>query len=440
MMSSPSTTKICGLMLKEWENSLQLTSLEKSKLSEELKTLKKQIDRLTNRHIRVTVFGKVGVGKSSLLNALVGRQHFPTDIAHGCTRKTSGVIWEESIHELDTIELVDTPGIDEIAAHASDRLSSKIALNSDLILFVLDSDITRIEITALKSLLNTGKTILLVLNRCDQWNHDQKREIIRSIKNRLPYLARNLCIETVAAAPREGTVSQDGKLRRRTKQPQISSLKERLIELLNKEGSTLLTLNVLGQAENLYCSLKSGRLERRKIEAQGIIGKFAAIKASSVAVNPFIFFDFASGLALDTALIVQLSKLYGLELKGASARKLMKRLSLHNGLIGAAQLGIQVTLGSIKNLLLIATPLTGGLSLAPAAPVAIAQAAVAVQTTKILGRLAATELLLNSHITGTTPKSILGRLYKRNPNLGKFLVYHEIIPKEKTRHINALLP
>ncbi len=440
MISPPSTTKICGLMLKEWENSLQLTSLEKSKLSGELKTLKKQIDRLTNRHIRVTVFGKVGVGKSSLLNALVGRQHFPTDIAHGCTRKTSGVTWDESIHEINTIELVDTPGIDEIAAHARDRLASRIALNSDLILFVLDSDITSIEISALKSLLNTGKTILLVLNRCDQWNHDQKQEIIRSIKNRLPYLARNLCIETVAAAPRERTVSRNGKFRRSKKQPQISSLKQRLIELLDKEGSNMLTLNALRQAENLYCSLKSGRLERRKIEAQGIIGKFAAIKASSVAVNPFIFFDFASGLALDTALIVQLSKLYGLELKGASARKLMQRLSLHNGLIGAAQLGIQVTLGSIKNLLLIATPLTGGLSLAPAAPVAIAQAAVAVQTTKILGRLAATELLLHSHMTGTTPKSILGRLYKRNPNLGKFIVYHEIIPKEKTRHISALLP
>ncbi len=440
MNTLKATSKTCSLILKEWASNLELTCLEKSQLSGELKTLNRQINRLQNRHIRLTVFGKVGVGKSSLLNALIGEKCFATDIGHGCTRKTTGAIWKQKVNSLKTIELVDTPGIDEIAANSRDRLASRIALNSDLILFVLNSDITSIELNALNLLLKTDKPILLVLNRCDQWSQDEIHEIVRSIKYRLPISAKQLIIETVAASPRKANISPEGKVRRKECKPQIQSLKERLINLLEEEGSTLLTINALRQAEILYRSLKCGRLQRRKREAQGLIGKFAAIKASSVAVNPLLLFDFATGVALDTALIVQLSKLYGLELKGSSARKLLKKLSFHNGLIGGTQLGIQFILGSIQNLLLLTTPLTGGLSLAPAAPIAIAQAAVAVQTTKLTGKLAAAELLQNSYFPGPSPKSILSRLSKANPHLDKFLSYCDIIPREKTQHITALLP
>ena len=74
--------------------------------------------------------------------------------------------------------------------------------------------------------------------------------------------------------------------------------------------------------------MKSCRLQRRRSKAQGLIGKFAALKASGVAVNPLLMFDVATGLALDTALVMQLSRLYGLELKGHSARKLLQRICL----------------------------------------------------------------------------------------------------------------
>jgi len=70
----------------------------------------------------------------------------------------------------------------------------------------------------------------------------------------------------------------------------------------------------------------------------------------------------------------------------------------------------------------------------------MAQAAVAVQTTKTTGRLAAAELLLNSHIPGSNPKSILRKLYKTNPGLSSFLCYYDVIPREQVQRIKALLP
>ena len=63
--------------------------------------------------------------------------------------------------------------------------------------------------------------------------------------------------------------------------------------MLEKQGLNFLIVNAIRQAEIFYRSLKNGRLRRRKADAQGLIGKFAAIKASSVAVNPLLLFDFA---------------------------------------------------------------------------------------------------------------------------------------------------
>jgi len=42
-------------------------------------------------------------------------------------------------------------------------------------------------------------------------------------------------------------------------------------------------------------------LKRRQKLAQSTIGKFSTIKASSVALTPFILFDVAGSFALDTA-------------------------------------------------------------------------------------------------------------------------------------------
>ena len=54
------------------------------------------------------------------------------------------------------------------------------------------------------------------------------------------------------------------------------------------------------------------------------------IKASAVALNPFILFEVAGSFALDTALIRELSKIYGLNLKSESIRKIFKNEAKSN--------------------------------------------------------------------------------------------------------------
>ncbi|QPN70806.1 GTP-binding protein [Synechococcus sp. CBW1108] len=435
MSQVPATPERCRLLLEQWRSQLQLSGREQSQLGGQLQALDHQLDRLQQRRLRVAVFGRVGVGKSSLLNALLGQAAFATDVAHGCTRHQEARAWDQPIAGLAQVELVDTPGIDEIAAAARARLAARVALSSDLVLLVLDGDLTSVEHDALSPLLASGKPLLLVLNRCDCWSEQQQTALIASIQRRLPAAARHLELIPVAAAPRQPELLADGRVRSVTQPPRVSPLRRALVDLLEQHGELLLALNALAGAERFHLALQRWRLGASRQAAQSLIGRFAAIKATGVAANPLVLLDLAGGLACDTALVLQLCQLYGLPMGGAGARQLLQRLSGHNALLGGAQLAIQLALGALRQLLLLGAPFTAGLSLASAAPVALAQAALAVHTTRLTGRLAAAELLRGAQ-RGGRPGALLRRLAQRDPQVRLWLGERS----EPPANLQALLP
>jgi GTP-binding protein Era len=415
----PATPERCRLLLGRWRRGLELSGRERSQFGGVLARLDEQLERLEQRRLRVAVFGRVGVGKSSLLNALLGTSAFATDVAHGCTRRQQSVRWSQPLRGLQAVELVDTPGIDEIAAAGRARLASRVALGADLVLLVIDGDLTSVEREALEPLMASGKPLLLVLNRSDCWPAAELDGLIASIRRRLP---QGLALEPIAVAanPREAVLLADGRVRSTPTPPRIEPLRRALIELLEQQGELLLALNALAAAERLQQGLQHWRLGSRHRQAQSLIGRFAALKATGVAANPLLLLDLAGGMACDTALVLQLSQLYGLPMGSNAARELLTRLSGHNVLLGGAQLGIQAVLGALKQLLLGAAPLTGGLSLAPAAPVALAQAALAVHTTRLMGRLAAAELLRSAQ-RRPGPAALRERLAQSDPQLRRWL-------------------
>ena len=435
MSQVPATPERCRLLLDQWRSQLQLSGREQSQLGGQLQALDHQLDRLQQRRLRVAVFGRVGVGKSSLLNALLGQAAFATDVAHGCTRHQEARAWAQPIAGLAQVELVDTPGIDEIAAAARARLAARVALSSDLVLLVLDGDLTSVEHDALSPLLASGKPLLLVLNRCDCWSEQQQTALIASIQRRLPVAARHLELIPVAAAPRQPELLADGRVRSVTQPPRVNPLRRALVDLLEQHGELLLALNALAGAERFHLALQRWRLGASRQAAQSLIGRFAAIKATGVAANPLVLLDLAGGLACDTALVLQLCQLYDLPMGGAGARQLLQRLSGHNALLGGAQLAIQLALGALRQLLLLGAPFTAGLSLASAAPVALAQAALAVHTTRLTGRLAAAELLRGAQ-RGGRPGALLRRLAQSDPQVRLWLGDR----REPPANLQALLP
>ena len=440
MINKKNILEKCKFLLAQWKEGLDITNYERAKFKEILNQLDFQIKKLEKKELQVAVYGRVGVGKSSLLNALVEKQVFPTDIINGNTKKIKSHKWCKKFDSLNNVELIDSPGIDEINNSYRDAINFNHILDKDLILFVIDSDITRTDMSSIEELLKHNKPILLILNRCDQWSKKEVKLILSSIHKKLSFYKNKIKISLVASSPRKAKMKANGTVRSEQNSPKVDILKYELKEIIDQSGELLLCINSLRIADQFYKLLKESRLLKQKEAAQSLIGKYATLKASGVAINPFLMIDLITGLAFDSALVIQLSKLYGLEVGGPSARELVKRLSLQNSLLGGAQISIQITLNIFKQILILASPITGGLSLAPTAPIAIAQAALAIHATKLIGRLAAYKFLIGTNRNDVKPILMLKYLLKKNTDLrlmiGDFRFITSITNKDK----NFLLP
>ncbi len=381
------------LLLKKWWETIDITNYEKSFFNKEIISFNQQLFRLKEKKIRIGAYGKSGVGKSSVLNALLNKAIFKTNILNGTTREIKAESLTLKDQKLSIVELLDSPGFDFCNIKFSDKVYSCIN-HSDLILFIVSGDLNRNELNEINSLIKDGKKIIIILNKIDLFNKNDLREIMENIKSKLP---KDLNIPILL---------NHG-----------NNLKNYLTKIINQHGEALLILNSLQLADKLFMKIKEQRLKRRQKLAQSTVGKFSTIKASAVALNPFILFDVAGSFALDTALIGELSKIYGLKLKGESTRKIFKNISINNLCLGATQVGVNTSFNLIKKVILLTAPFTNGLSLLSYGPIAIIQAAIAVQSTKTLGKLAAKEIFIRSKASFIEPAIMIQNMTFNDPEI-----------------------
>ena len=80
--------------LGELVAALDLTPEERAGLEPEIGGLQTMLEKLEQAVVQIAVFGMVGRGKSSLLNALLGDNAFVTGPIHGVTRNIQGAAWK----------------------------------------------------------------------------------------------------------------------------------------------------------------------------------------------------------------------------------------------------------------------------------------------------------------------------------------------------------
>ncbi len=381
------------LLLKKWWETIDLTIYEKSILNKEIISFNQQLLRLKEKKIRIGSYGKSGVGKSSILNALLKKDVFKTDIINGTTKEIQSETWTLKDKTLNRCELLDSPGFDFCNIKFPDKVYSCIN-HSDLILFIVSGDLNRNELSEISSFIKDGKKIIVILNKIDLYNKNELEEILENIKSKLP---KDLNIPII--------INNE------------NNLKNYITEFITRYGEILLTLNSIQSADKLFLRIKEQRLKRRQKLAQSTIGKFSTMKASAVALNPFILFDVTGSFALDIALISELSQIYGLKLKGESKRKIFKNISINNLCLGVTQVGVNTSFNLIKKVILLTAPFTNGLSLLPYGPIAIIQAAIAVYSTKILGKLAAKEIFIRSKASFIDPAIMIQNLTLNDPEI-----------------------
>jgi small GTP-binding protein len=364
------------------------------------------LNKLDHCTARVAVFGLVSRGKSAVLNALIGKKVLPTGPLNGVTQVPQAIVWAPTPKDLGfavstpsleniQIELIDTPGLDEIDGQARADLAQAIARQADLILFVVSGDITRTEYEALCDLRQAQKPILLVFNKIDLYPDQSRQAIYQSLQQlaaksaaksgRPDPLQRLLSaneIVLVAAepAPLQVRVEQpDGRITYEWESPpvQIVALKQKILSILSQEGRSLMALNALLQVQAAESRLASNLVELHHTEAEALIWKFVRYKAIAVALNPIAILDLVGGAISDLAMIRTLSELYGLPVTRYEAGKLWKTIILSSGSVMLTEIGSGLVLGLGKSAAAATSGVDSSSSLAVYAGAAIAQASLA---------------------------------------------------------------
>src|SRR5512135_187790 len=193
--------------LEEPINGLKLTPEAEEARAVELRQLRELSQKLDANTVEIAAFGMGSRGKSSVLNALLGQEVFKVGTTHGTTIGRGAQRWEQVTAERPglggaRLVLVDTPGIDEVGGEVREALARDVVRHADLILFVVSSDMQRVEIEALSQLREVQKPIILVFNQIDRFPDADRDQIYAKIKDeRVRHLVRPDDVVMTAARP-----------------------------------------------------------------------------------------------------------------------------------------------------------------------------------------------------------------------------------------------
>jgi len=320
--------------------------------------------KLKEGEIHIAAFGRVGTGKSSLLNALLGRNAFSTSPLHGETQNQQRSQWN-SVNS-DHVVLIDTPGIDELNGEAREELARSVASMSDIILMVCESDLTETEFEAVRKLANRNRPLLLVLNKSDRYSGQELQSLTKHIQDRCTEFLEPGNIVTVCADPRpESVIRIDAQGAEhpgeRPRSPDISQLQNRLWDILDKEGKTLSALNAAMFTNELDGRIAEKIVLARKKVADRVIRNYCLVKGLAVAVNPVPVADLLAAAGTDIAMVIHLGNVYGFQLSKREATRLLFTISAQLLLLMGAYWGVNMVSAALKTISAgMTTALTAG--------------------------------------------------------------------------------
>ncbi len=414
--------------LRNLVNHLDLTTEEKYGMEIELNNLTAMLEKLDQSILQIAAFGMVGRGKSSVLNALLGHNIFETGPIHGVTQTIDTANWklegDQQIKGLQTvslsgwgksqIQLIDTPGIDEVDGETREKLAHEMAKQVDLILFIISGDMTQVEFAALSQLREAGKPIILAFNKIDQYPETDRLVIYEKIRDeRVKQLLSPDEIVMIAASPLVTEITQDSQgnvqQKRRRGNPKIEPLKLKILEILHREGKSLVALNTMLYADDVNEQIVARKLEIRDTAANQLIQKAVMTKAMTIALNPVTVVDLLTGAVVDVAMILSLSRLYGIPMTQQTAIALLQKIGVSMGGISASEFVTALGLSSLKGMLGLVAPTTGGFSLLPYLSIAITQGSVAGLSCYAIGQVTKRYLINGASWGPEGPKTVVKR-------------------------------
>jgi len=267
--------------------------------------------KLDSQTLEIVAFGTVSGGKSSVLNALAGRDVFCTDAKGGTTATRNEVPWPGA----DKVVLVDTPGLSEINGREHEELAKRAARDADLVLFVTDGALRDFEFEFLQTLAAMEKPLVVCLNK-DDWYRPADRDLLaQQIADQVArFVPRN---NVVALRARPGArvrtrILADGSQseERVEVESDIRPLADRMRAIVTHDGRDLLLANLLLQSRGLVSEAKAHVQTELDSRARQIVDRSMWQAGAAAALSPLPVIDLAAGLGITSHMVLELARVY----------------------------------------------------------------------------------------------------------------------------------
>ena len=337
--------------LRDLLEDTQIPASVRAELQAEFDEIERLAEKLRREEIHVAVFGRVGTGKSSLLNALIGESLFSASPLHGETSSAHQAHWQAVEH--GRVELIDTPGIDELDGETRAQLAERVARRADILLMVCEGDLTRVEFNALETLARRGRPLLLVLNKADRYTQNELQLLLERLWERCADLLPAQHVISAAADPRPQTLVRIEPSGReveesRARPADVSALRALLWSILEREGKTLAALNAALFAAELDGTVAQRIVEARRDVAERIIRNYCLTKGVAVAANPIPVADLLAAASIDIALVLHLGEVYGFKISRREASRLLLTIATQLAALMGAYWGINLVSTALK--------------------------------------------------------------------------------------------
>ncbi|NCJ07324.1 DUF697 domain-containing protein [Synechococcales cyanobacterium C] len=281
---------------------------------------------------KIVVFGTGSAGKTSLVNALIGRMAGAVGATLGTT--TVGQTYSFQLRGIDRdLWITDTPGLLEpgVAGTEREQAARKLATEADLLLFVVDQDLTQSEYRPLSTLGHIGKRSLLVLNKIDRYRPEDREAILGQLRERVRSWMTPEDVVAIAAHPQPVILPSKETLQ---PDPDLQNLLRRMSRVLRVEGDDLMADNILLQSQRLGEEVRELLDQQRRRQADQVVDRFQWIGAGVIWVTPIPVVDLLATAAVNAQMVVEIAQVYGCELNLERGRELAVSLAKTLGSLG----------------------------------------------------------------------------------------------------------
>ncbi len=135
-------------------------------------------ERRTSGKFHISLFGGASTGKSSLIHALIPKAHVETDVVKGTTIAAHH-------HSYGQLEITDLPGFDAVDQAELTQLALEESQRAHVVVFLLNTDLARSEMTLFEKLNQWHKPMVLALNKVDVYSNQQIEQIMAAIEAKI---------------------------------------------------------------------------------------------------------------------------------------------------------------------------------------------------------------------------------------------------------------